>query len=325
VSLFLPVSTFIPVFFRYNSRTFFARGFAVVHVPRFTIGFLHPKHWPLWFGLGLMWVLLWLPYPVLMKLGEAVGVLLLKTMKSRVKVTRRNLELCFPDMPISEREALVRQNFKETGKAAFETFMAWCHFSGYEHIKAELDQGKGVLLLSGHFLSLEMIGRAFGNTHPSVGFYRPNDNEVMEYFQYHGRVRSNKYLIGKRDVRELINALNSKEVCFYLPDQDYGRNKAEFVPFFAVKETATTTGTLLFAGSANCSAVPIFCYRLPGYQGYQVQALPAFDNFPSGDNKADVTRVNQWLEQAVLGHPEQYMWLHRRFKTRPKPEDPSLY
>ncbi|RVT44135.1 LpxL/LpxP family Kdo(2)-lipid IV(A) lauroyl/palmitoleoyl acyltransferase [Rheinheimera sediminis] len=307
----------------------------MVHVPRFRLSFLHPKHWPLWLGLGLMWILLWLPYPVLMKLGDALGVLLMKTLKSRVKVTRRNLELCFPDMPVAEREALVRQNFKETGKAAFETFMAWwwpewrvrslCHFSGYEHIKAVLDQGKGVLLLSGHFLSLEMIGRAFGNTHPSVGFYRPNDNEVMEYFQYHGRVQSNKYLIGKRDVRELINALNSKEVCFYLPDQDYGRTKAEFVPFFAVKETATTTGTLLFANSANCAAVPIHCYRLPDNKGYQVEALPAFDNFPSGDNKADVTRVNQWLEQGILAHPEQYMWLHRRFKTRPNPDDPSLY
>lgn len=307
----------------------------MVHVPRFTIGFLHPKHWPLWFALALMWILLWLPYPVLMKMGEGLGWLLMKTMKSRVKVTRRNLELCFPDMPEAEREALVKQNFKETGKAAFETFIGWwwpdwrarplCHFTGKEYIQAILDQGKGVLLLSGHFLSLEMIARTFGFHCPAVGFYRPNDNEIMEYFQYHGRVRSNRYLIGKRDVRTMINALNEKEVCFYLPDQDYGRNKAEFVPFFAVKETATTTGTLLFASSANCETVPIHCYRLPGYQGYRVDVLPAFENFPSGDAKADVTRVNQWLEQGILAHPEQYMWLHRRFKTRPNPDDPSLY
>jgi len=193
-----------------------------------------------------MWLLLWLPYPVLMKMGEGVGWLLMKTMKSRVKVTRRNLELCFPDMPQAEREALVKQNFKETGKAAFETFIGWwwpdwrarplCHFTGKEHIQAILDQGKGVLLLSGHFLSLEMIARTFGFHCPAVGFYRPNDNEIMEYFQYHGRVRSNRYLIGKRDVRTMIKALNEKEVCFYLPDQDYGRNKAEFVPFLPSKK-----------------------------------------------------------------------------------------
>jgi len=307
----------------------------VVQAPRFQWSFLHPKYWPLWFGLSIIWLLLWLPYPLLMKLGDGLGLLLMKVLKSRVKVTRRNLELCFPDMPIAEREQLVRENFKETGKAAFETFMGWwwpdwrakplCHFKGIEHIEAIQAEGKGVFLLSGHFLCLEMIARVFGFYAPAVGFYRPNDNPIIEYFQYHGRLRSNRALIGKRDVRALIQALNDKEVCFYLPDQDYGRNKAEFVPFFAVKDTATTTGTLLFAGSANCKTVAIHSYRLPNHQGYQVEVLPAFEQFPSGDNKADVTRINQWLEQGILANPSQYMWLHRRFKTRPNPDDPSLY
>lgn len=307
----------------------------MVQAPRFQWSFLHPKYWLLWLGLGLIWLVLWLPYPLLMKLGEGLGLLVMKVLKSRVKVTRRNLELCFPDMPKAQREALVRENFKDTGKAALETFMGWwwpdwrarplCHFKGLEHIQAIQAKGKGVLMLCGHFLCLEMVARVFGFHCPGTGFYRPNNNPIMEYFQYHGRLRSNKSLIGKRDVQGLLQALNNQEACLYLPDQDYGRNKAVFVPFFAVEQTATTTGTLLFAGGANCETVTLLTYRLPNHQGYQVEVLPAFDNFPSADDKADVTRVNEWLEKAILATPSQYMWLHRRFKTRPKEDDPSLY
>lgn len=282
-----------------------------------------------------MYLISWLPYRVLMWLGSKLGRLLFKVLKSRQKVARRNLVLCFPEMDATEREALLWQNAEESGKAMFETVIGWwwpdwrirrlAHIKGFEHIQQALAEGKGVLLLAAHFLHLEAACRFFGMLHPSVGFYRPNNNPLLDYLQYHGRSRSNKYMIGKRDVKGLIQALNEQEVCFYLPDQDYGRNRSEFVPFFAVKETATTTGTLLFAKAANCVVIPIYSSRLPNYKGYQVEILPPFTDFPSGDDKADVTRVNQWVEQAVLKHPEQYMWLHRRFKTRPDPEAPSLY
>lgn len=307
----------------------------MVNAPRFSWRFLLPQYWLLWLGVGLMWLISWLPYRVLMLLGTGLGRLLHKTMTSRAKVARRNLQLCFPDMPEAEREELLKRNFAESGKALFETIISWwwpswrfaklAHFSGYQHIETAIASGKGVLLLAGHFLHLEAAGRVFGFTHPSVGFYRPHNNPLMDYLQYHGRIKSNKYMIGKREVKALIQALNDKEVCFYLPDQDYGRNKAEFVPFFAVPDAATTTGTLLFAKAANCVVLPIYSYRLPDYKGYQIEILPAFEQFPTGDDKADVRRVNQWVEQAVLKHPEQYMWLHRRFKTRPQPDDPSLY
>ena len=307
----------------------------MVNAPRFSWRFLLPQYWLLWLGVALMWLISWLPYRVLMLMGSGVGALLYKLMSSRRKVAARNIALCFPDMPPAEQHRLLKANFAESGKALFETIIGWwwpkwrvrklAHFSGYEHIEAARAEGKGVLLLAAHFLHLETACRVFGLTHPSVGFYRPHNNPLMDYLQYHGRSRANKYMIGKRDVKGLIQALNQQEVCFYLPDQDYGRNRAEFVPFFAVAQTATTTGTLLFAYAANCVVIPVYTYRLPGYQGYQVDVLPAFTAFPSGDDKADVTRVNQWVEQAVLKHPEQYMWLHRLFKTRPQAVDPSLY
>jgi len=307
----------------------------VIKAPPFQWSMLHPRFWLLWLGLGIAYLLSWLPYPVLMALGRGLGLLMLKLLKSRRKVAVRNLELCFPEKSAAERQQLLRQNFQHTGCAAIETIIAWwwpdwrfkplAHFKGYQHIEAELAKGKGVLLLASHMLHLEAACRTFGFTHPSVGFYRPHNNPVMEFFMYRGRSRGNKYMIGKRDVKGLIQALNQGEVCFYLPDQDYGRNKAEFVPFFAVAETASTTGTLLFANAANCSVIPIYSSSLPDHAGYQIEALPAWQNFPSGDDKADCQRVNQWVEQAVLQHPAQYMWLHRRFKTRPDPAAPSLY
>ncbi|MCC5452693.1 LpxL/LpxP family Kdo(2)-lipid IV(A) lauroyl/palmitoleoyl acyltransferase [Rheinheimera sp. UJ51] len=307
----------------------------MVKSPQFSWRFLLPRYWLLWIGVGLMYLISWLPYRVLMTLGAALGKLLFKALKSRQKIARRNLELCFPEKSAAEREALLWRNAEESGKAMFETVIGWwwpdwrvrrlAHITGYEHIQQAVASGKGILLLAGHFLHLEAAGRVIGLTHPSIGFYRPNNNPLMDYLQYHGRIRSNKYMIGKRDVKGLIQALNQQEVCFYLPDQDYGRSRAEFVPFFAVADTATTTGTLLFANAANCVVIPIYTYRLPDYRGYQIDILPAFDHFPSGDDRADVTRVNQWVEQAVLKNPEQYMWLHRRFKTRPDAEAPSLY
>ncbi len=307
----------------------------MVNAPRFSWRFLLPQYWLLWLGVALLWLISWLPYKLLMLIGSGLGALLYTLLGSRRKVAQRNIELCFPEMPAAQQRALLKANFAESGKALFETVIGWwwptwrirklAHCTGYQHIEAALAQGKGVLLLASHFLHLEAACRVFGLTHPSVGFYRPHNNPLMDYLQYHGRNRSNNYMIGKRDVKGLIQALNQQQVCMYLPDQDYGRNRAEFVPFFAVAETATTTGPLLFANAANCVVIPVYTYRLPGFKGYKVEILSAIDNFPSGDDKADVTRINQWVEQAVLKNPEQYMWLHRRFKTRPSADDPSLY
>lgn len=303
--------------------------------PPFRLALLHPRYWLLWFGLALLYLLSWLPYPLLMTIGRLLGRLSFKVLKSRARIAKRNLELCFPEMPTAERAVLLQKNAEETGCAAIETFIGWwwptwrirrlAHFKGYEHIQAELAKGKGVLLLASHMLHLEAACRVFGLTHPSVGFYRPHNNALMEFFMYRGRSRGNKYMIGKRDVKALIRALNDGEVCFYLPDQDYGPNRAIFAPFFAVNDTACTNGTLLFANAANCSVIPIITSKLPNYQGYQVEALPVLENFPGDDDYQAICRVNQWVEQAVLRHPEQYMWVHRRFKTRPDPAAPSLY
>lgn len=306
-----------------------------VELPRFRAYFLHPKFWPTWLGIGFMYLLSWLPFRVQLALGRLIGRVFYRAFPKRVKVARRNLELCFPDMANAEREALIKRNFQNTGIALLETGMAWwwpdwrmrriLKVEGWEHVEQAERDGKGVFLLLFHFLCLEVHARVFGLKKPSVGLYRPHNNPVMEYLQTRGRSRSNKYMIRKKDVRGMIAALDSGEVCGYLPDQDYGRKRAVYVPLFAVPDAATTTGTSLFANSADCVTLISTCERLPNAEGYLLRVLPALEAIPSGSDEEDARRVNREVERAVKSMPDMYMWMHRRFKTRPHDDLPSYY
>ncbi|MBA6328476.1 LpxL/LpxP family Kdo(2)-lipid IV(A) lauroyl/palmitoleoyl acyltransferase [Colwellia sp. MB02u-6] len=303
--------------------------------PNFKISFLLPKYWPTWIGVFILYTISWLPYRFQLFLGKMIGRLLYKIGSSRKKVALRNLELCFPKMSDDERQIMLKRNFENTGIALLETGMGWwwpnwrvkrhTKIIGLEHIKAAQKQGKGILLLTMHYLSVEINCRGIGSGHPMVVFYRPHNNQLMEYFQFRGRGRSNKYMLGKRDVKGLLRALKEGEACIYLPDQDYGRSRSVFVPFFAVPEAASTTGTLIFARQKNCQTHVLIPTRNDDGSGYTLEIKPMLENFPTGDDTADVLRINQELEKAIMVKPEQYMWLHRRFKTRPNEDDPSLY
>lgn len=320
--------------FRYNRRCLFHQDITL-HVvkPAFELSFLSPKYWPTWIGVGILYCISWLPWRLQLAMGRGLGRLLGKVVKSRAKVAKRNIELCFPDMPKEQQHTLFIKSLESAGIALFESGMGWwwpnwrirrlTRVEGYEHIEAIVNKGKGVMGLAIHNMNLEVNCRAMGLLHPSVVFYRRHNNPLMEYFQYHGRARSNKLMIHKKGVSEMINSLNSQELCLYLPDQDYGPRRTEFVPFFAVEKTATTTGTMLFMQKANCEAV--FLLPLRTNDGYVIKVLPGLDNLPSGDDKLDVTRINKQIESMILEAPEQYLWMHKRFKTRPKEDKTSLY
>ena len=303
--------------------------------PNFKISYLLPKYWLTWIGVFILYSISWLPYRFQLFLGKMIGRLLYKIGSSRKRVALRNLELCFPDMSDAERQVMLKRNFENTGIALLETGMGWwwpnwrvkrkTKVIGLEHIEAAQKQGKGILLLAMHYLSAEINCRGIGYGHPMVVFYRPHNNPLMEYFQFRGRGRSNKYMLGKRDVKGLLKALKDGEACIYLPDQDYGRNRSVFVPFFNVPETASTTGTLIFARQKNTQTHMLIPTRNDDGSGYTLEIKPMLENFPTGDDTADVLRINQELEKAIMVKPEQYMWLHRRFKTRPNQDDPSLY
>jgi KDO2-lipid IV(A) lauroyltransferase len=303
--------------------------------PNFKISFLLPKYWPTWIGVFILYTISWSPYRFQLFLGKMIGRLLYKIGSSRKKVALRNLELCFPKMLDAERQIMLKRNFENTGIALLETGMGWwwpnwrvkrhTKIIGLEHIEAAQKEGKGILLLTMHYLSVEINCRGIGSGHPMVVFYRPHNNQLMEYFQFRGRGRSNKYMLGKRDVKGLLRALKEGEACIYLPDQDYGRSRSVFVPFFAVPDAASTTGTLIFARQKNCQTHMLIPTRNDDGSGYTLEIKPMLENFPTGDDTADVLRINQELEKAIMVKPEQYMWLHRRFKTRPNEDDPSLY
>lgn len=302
---------------------------------KFKASFLLPKYWFTWLGVLVLFTISLLPYRVQFHLGRGIGRLLQKIGGSRQRVAEKNIEVCFPHLSKEERAKLIRKNFENTGIALLETGMGWWWpdwrvkrkftLKGLEHIKQAQENGQGVLLLAFHNLSLELHCRGFGLHNKSVVFYRPHNNPLMEYFQYKGRGRSNKYMLGKRDVKGLISALHDQESCIYLPDQDYGRNRSVFIPFFNVPDTATTTGTMIFAKQDNVKTLLVDPSRDDKTGQYLVEIKPVFEEIPSGDDIQDLTKINQELEKAIAANPEQYMWLHRRFKTRPDPDAEPFY
>ncbi|WP_326498592.1 LpxL/LpxP family Kdo(2)-lipid IV(A) lauroyl/palmitoleoyl acyltransferase [Catenovulum adriaticum] len=306
-----------------------------MNTPTFSFSFLLPRYWINWLGIIILYTISWLPYRLQLGLGKLIGRLLYITVKSRRKIAARNLEICFPEMSEQARKSLLIKNFESTGIALFESSMGWwwpqwrikriAHVEGLEHLEDALKSGQGVLLATYHMMCLEICGRVFGQAHPCVAFYRPHNNPLMEYFQYKGRARDNRYLIGAKNVKGLLEALTNNEACYYLPDQDYGRRRSVFVPFFAEPQACTTTGTTLFAKESNCKVIVLMPERLPNGKGYKITLTPALDNYPSGDDQVDATRLNKLIEQGIMKAPEQYMWLHRRFKTRPDRKQASVY
>ncbi|MEO2268284.1 LpxL/LpxP family Kdo(2)-lipid IV(A) lauroyl/palmitoleoyl acyltransferase [Pseudoalteromonas sp. YIC-656] len=307
----------------------------MVNKTSFQLAFFAPKYWPSWLSIFLLYTLSWLPQSWQLAMGKMLGRLVHRFVKKRRKIAEVNVALCYPNMSKEDQAKLVLQNMENTGMAIFESAMAWWwpqwrinrivgSITGLEHIDKANNEGCGVLLMAPHYLHLEMSSRIMGTQRQAVGFYRPHNNALMDYFTTKGRLRSNKYLVGKRDVKGLLKAIKDKNFCYYLPDQDYGRKRSVFAPFFAVEQAASTTGTLIFASAKYCKTLSIESRR-DEHGKYHLAVQPALENFPSGDEVADVTAVNERMEEAINKAPEQYMWLHRRFKTRPDENAPSYY
>ena len=300
----------------------------MTQLPKFTAALLHPCYWPYWLGVGMLWLIVQLPYPVLYRLGNGLGRLALRFMKRRAKIAYRNLELCFPDKTDAERHQMVVKNFESVGMGVIETGIAWfwptrrvnrwMDASGLEHIRAVQDSGRGVLLIGIHFLTLEMGARMFGIHNPGIGVYRPNDNPVIDLMQTWGRMRSNKDMIDRKDLKGMVRALKNGEIIWYAPDHDYGPRASVFAPLFAVKDAATTSGTWMLAKMSKACIVPFVPRRKPDGKGYELIILPPECNPPLDDAQTTATWMNKIIEECIMMAPEQYMWLHRRFKTRPE-------
>ncbi|MBB3104124.1 lipid A biosynthesis lauroyl acyltransferase [Azomonas macrocytogenes] len=303
--------------------------------PRFRLAFLHPRFWLLWFGIGLLWLVIQLPYRVLLVLGRWLGRLMYRVIKSRRHIVMRNLALCFPEWSANERERLAQENFASMGIAFFEMAISWwwpkqrlsrlAHVQGLEHLRQAQAEGQGVILLALHFTTLEIGAALLGHWHTIDGMYREHKNPVFDYIQRRGRERHNSdaTAIEREDVRTMLKVLRAGRAIWYAPDQDYGRRQSLFVPFFGVP-AATITATTKFALLGKARVIPFTQERLADGSGYRLVLHPPLEDFPGETEVADCRRINQWTEQIVLRYPEQYLWAHRRFKTRPEGE-PSLY
>jgi len=301
---------------------------------QFSKQLLHPRYWLLWLGFGFVWLVSWLPFRLQIAMGRGAGLLMGRLLSKRTRIARRNLELCYPEKTPDQREQLLRENLAQTGISLFETGMAWfwpewrvkkhlIRIDGIEHFQHAQAQQQGIILLSCHFLSLEMGGRIFSSLYESVGFYRKNRNPLMEWMQCYGRTRGKASLIQRTNIRGAFKALRQKKMLWYAPDQDLGRKRSVFVPFMQVEDAATAPAAGVMAKSCKALVLPFYQVREPG--GYRIVMLPALEGFPEGDEIADTTRVSQVIEQMVRQHPEQYMWIHRRFKTRQDPQAPKRY
>lgn len=297
----------------------------------FDIAFLHPRYWLLWLGLALLWLLTQLPYVFLLALGRGLGRIILYLAGSRRHIVRRNLELCFPHLSEPEREQLLRENFASMGIAFFEMAMSWwwpkkrlsklLKVEGLEHLQAAQEQNQGVILMAIHFTTLEIGAALLGQRHTIDGMYRAHNNPVFDYVQRRGRERHNadSRAIEREDVRGMLKVLRQGRAIWYAPDQDYGPKQSLFVPLFGVP-AATVTATSKFAKLGRAQVIPMTQTRLPHAQGYLIKIEPALSNFPGASDEEDCLRLNQWVEQAISQQPEQYLWAHRRFKTRPEGE-----
>ncbi len=303
--------------------------------PVFRRHFLHPRFWPLWLGLGLLWLVVQLPYGVLLSLGRGLGAVMYRVAGARRRIAARNLELCFPQMPRAEREHLLRENFASTGIAFFEMAMSWwwpkarlaklAHIEGLEHLRQAQAEGQGVILMALHFTTLEIGAALLGQQHTIDGMYREHDNPLFDYIQRTGRERHNldATAIERDDVRGMLKVLRAGRAIWYAPDQDYGPKQSIFVPLFGI-QAATVTATTKFARLGRARVLPFTQERLADGSGYRMVIHPPFPGFPAEDETADGLLINQWIERAVSACPSQYLWAHRRFKTRP-PGEPKLY
>ncbi len=269
-----------------------------------------------------------LPMPFLLSLGKGIGSISYYVAKKRRYVVERNIELCFPDLSKDEQKKLVKANFHSLGMGIFETLAAWLKpeeqvkelftYEGLENLEAVKASGEGALLLTIHFCNLELGARAITLKSPFVAMYRQHKNRYFEETQFKMRTaQSQNEPVNRNEVRKTIKLLREGKLLWYAPDQNYGGSDHVFVDFFGVPALMITATTNL-SKVGRAKVLPYYCVR-EGNQ-YKVKILPALENFPTNSTTEDCERLNELFESWISEAPDQYLWAHRRFKSRPEGE-----
>ncbi len=290
----------------------------------------HPSWWPTWFSVSLFWLLGQLPWNMLLAIGRSIGRLFWLIGGSRKHTTLTNIRLCFPHLSEDQQQTLAKKTIISAGEAITEIAGTFSNkridlgkrleIIGRENMEAPLNKGKGVLLLGMHFNTIDVGSRLLGKVRPFSVVYRPNNNPIFDQVIKQSRSEVEHY-IERDDIRGLVRHLKAGRAVWYAPDQDYGTKHAVYAPFFGVP-AATITATSRIARMSGAVVVPVAHYRLPGGL-YRIEFGEALSDFPTRDDLADATKVNQTIEHYINKMPEQYLWVHRRFKHQP--DDKNLY
>jgi KDO2-lipid IV(A) lauroyltransferase len=280
----------------------------------------------------ILWLIGKVPQGIALALARNLARILPRLMKRRQRIAERNVERCFPELDLEQRQQIVEECFQSLARGVFEIAWSWSasdrailkmgDVEGLENLLAASERGKGVLMVSAHISCLEIGARILGcRYHAMKGMYRPLKNPVLEWYQTRARSAYSEGMISKRDMRSAIRYIRQGGVLWYAPDQDFGPDQSEFVPFFGI-QTATLTATHRMPKMSACPVVLMFPSYDVATRRYTVRILPALEDFPGEDPAHDLARVNAAMEQHVRQNPGQYWWIHRRFKTRPEGEAP---
>ncbi len=277
--------------------------------------------------VGFLWLLHWLPLPALRGLGWILGKTLYALGRERRSVALINLRLCFPEKTEAEREALARQHFIAFSRAILDRTLGWwaskerlqrmIRVKGEEHLI--VPEGTSLIVLSPHFVGLDAAATRLTMLAAGCTVYSKQKNPVFDKVLFDGRHRFQRCLLLSRQdgMRKVIKAMKQGLPFYYLPDMDFGPEDSIFVPFFGV-QAATIPGVSRLARLTGARVIA--CITRQVADGYEVEITPAWDNFPGESVEADTELVNRFIETQVLRMPEQYFWLHKRFKTRPPGE-----
>ena len=284
--------------------------------------FFLPRYWATWVGLGVLRAIELLPFPVQRRVGAALGRLIRRLPLAYVRIARRNIQLCMPALSPEVQADLLDRHCESLGMALCETADTWwssdrrvhqlAEVQGIEHLRAALAKGRGAIMIGGHFTTIEIATRILGTVVPLNVVYRPTKNAVLSYTMFRSFSRHGKP-IAHDDIRSMIRALKRNEAVWYAPDQSYRNKGAAMVNFFGIP-AATTTATSRLARISGAAVLTYFPERLPGNAGYRVVIGPALEEFPGVDAVGDVERFHRLLEAQIRRVPEQYLWVHRRFK-----------
>lgn len=285
--------------------------------------FAGPRFWGVWLGIAIVRLVNFLPLPMQLAIGRGLGRLAYALSRRDRRIARINIDMCLPELSAAERDKILKGHFASLGCALFETGLVWwasdarlkrlIRFEGAEHLEAALARGKGALMLSAHFTTLEMGARALTLIGPMAVMYLTPSNPLVAELSRRGRTRHATEAVTSEQIRELLQNLKNNLPVWYAPDQRFTDKSSELVPFFGIS-AASNVATSRLARISGAIVLPYFPERRADNRGYIVRIHPPFENFPSQDPIADTQRFHELIEANVRRHPDQYLWAYKRFR-----------